>query len=66
MWTAITELNAGSHFDRIYDAIIIAITYGRSRQALFKNLLKSYSAEKIHLIDEELIFSEETMRTLGL
>lgn len=52
--------------DRTYDAIIVAITYARSRQALFENLVKSYPAEKIHLIDEELIFSEETMKALGL
>lgn len=52
--------------DRNYDVIVIAITYARSRQALFEHLMKSYPAEKVCLIDEELIFSEETMKALGL
>ena len=52
--------------DRTYDAIIVAITYARSRQSLFRSLVKSYPVEKIHLIDEELIFSDETVKALGL
>ncbi|MCI8358474.1 MAG: glycosyltransferase [Lachnospiraceae bacterium] len=52
--------------NKSYDAIIAAVTYARSRQALFENLVKSYPEEKIHLIDEDLIFAEETMMALGL
>ena len=51
--------------NKSYDAIIAAVT-ARSRQALFENLVKSYPEEKIHLIDEDLIFAEETMMALGL
>ena len=52
--------------ERKYDAMIVAITYAKARQALYEDLVKKYPAEKIHLIDEELIFSAEAMRALGL
>lgn len=52
--------------ERTYDAIIVAITYARSRQALYKHLTEHYPVEKIHLIDEDLIFSEKTVQALGL
>lgn len=49
-----------------YDAIVIVNTYERSRMGLYYELVKKYPSEKIHLIDEELIFSEETLRAFGL
>jgi len=49
-----------------YDAIVIANTYEKSRMGLYHELVKKYSREKIHLIDTELIFSEETLQALGL
>ena len=49
-----------------HDAIVIANTYAKSRQGLYGELIGRYSEEKIHMIDEELIFSEETMRAFDL
>lgn len=52
--------------EKDYDAIVVTITFAKARQALYGELLQKYSAERIHLIDEELIFSEETMKAFGL
>ncbi len=49
-----------------YDAIVIANTYEKSRMGLYNELIKKYPKEKVHLIDTELIFDEETMRAFGL
>lgn len=49
-----------------YDAIVIANTYKKSRIALYENLIQTYPEEKVHLIDENLIFSEQTMHAYGL
>ena len=49
-----------------YDAIVVANMFGRSREALYQDLIKKYPAEKVHLIDESLIFSEETAKALDL
>lgn len=48
-----------------YDAIVVANMFSRSRAALYWDLIKKYPAEKVHLIDEPLIFSEETAKALG-
>lgn len=53
-----------SHME--YEAIVVANTYEKSRKALYKELVQKYPKEKIHLINELLIFSEETMRAYGL
>ena len=52
--------------ERVYDAIVVTITYAKARQSLYNELVQKYPAEKIHLIDEEQIFSEETMKAFGL
>jgi glycosyltransferase involved in cell wall biosynthesis len=52
--------------DMEYDAIVIANTYEKSRRALYKNLIQTYPEKKVHLIDETLIFSEQTMYAYGL
>lgn len=49
-----------------YDAIVIANTYDRSRKALYRELAEKYPAEKIHMLDEALVFSPETARAFGL
>lgn len=49
-----------------YDAIVIANTYEKSRMGLYNKLVKKYPCEKIHLIDTELIFSEETLQAFEL
>ncbi|HCT90057.1 MAG TPA: hypothetical protein DF613_01545 [Lachnospiraceae bacterium] len=49
-----------------YDAIVIANTYDRSRQELYRELAGKYPEEKIHMLDENLVFSQETMNAFGL
>lgn len=52
--------------DLEFDAILVANTYAKSRRGLYQELIKKYPKEKIHIIDEELIFSKETARAFGL
>lgn len=49
-----------------YDAIVVANTYEKSRKALYKELIQKYPRKKVHLIDEKLVFSAETMQAYGL
>ena len=49
-----------------YDAIVIANTYEKSRKSLYRELIGKYPREKVHMLDEELLFSEETMKAFGL
>lgn len=49
-----------------YEVIVVANTYEISRKKLYQELEIKYPREKIHLMDEQLIFSEETMRAFGL
>jgi len=46
--------------------IVIANTYSRSRKRLYRELSGRYPAKRICMIDEQLIFSEETKAALGL
>ncbi|HCT89964.1 MAG TPA: hypothetical protein DF613_01075 [Lachnospiraceae bacterium] len=52
--------------DHPYDAIVVANTYSRSKRQLYGELVKQYPEEKVHLLDEKLIFSEESLRAFGL
>ena len=52
--------------ERQYDAVVIANTYDRSRKGLYQELVKKYPDEKIHMLDEELMFSQETAQAFGL
>lgn len=49
-----------------FDAIVIANTYERSRKELYGELVRKYPREKIHMLDETLVFSEESMKAFGL
>lgn len=48
------------------DTVVIAITYDAPRKGLYRELVKKYPAKKIHMIDEQLICSEETKKAFGL
>lgn len=52
--------------DRVYDEIVVAITYARPRRLLYQELSVKYPAKRVHMIDEELIFSDRTLEELGL
>ncbi len=47
------------------EEIVVTITYAKPRHSLWKSLLEKYPAERIHLINEELICSETTLTALG-
>ena len=49
-----------------FDAIVMANTYYKSRMGLYNILLEKYPRDMIHMIDEEWIISEDTMRACGL
>jgi len=49
-----------------YDAIVVTNTYAEPRKEIYDYLVKLYPAEKINLIDEKLIKSEESQMALGL
>lgn len=52
--------------DAEYDAIAIANTYAESRLGLYYELIKKVGKDQVHMIDEALIFSGESMKRFGL
>lgn len=46
--------------------IVIANTYELSRKRLYKELVEKYPDKKVHMIDEKLIFSNQTKKAFGL
>lgn len=46
--------------------VVIANTYEKSRKGLCEELMKKYPDKKICMIDEKLIFSEQTQKAFGL
>ena len=48
-----------------YDDIVVTITYAKPRYTLWKSLLEKYPKKKIHMIDEELVCSKDTLVALG-
>ena len=52
--------------EKEYDAIVIANMFWKSREALYRELCKKYTGREVYMIDEELIFSQDTMRAFGL
>lgn len=49
-----------------YDAVAIANTYAGSRFGLYQELIERIDKDKVFMIDEQLIFSENSMRRFGL
>lgn len=52
--------------DYSYDAIVVAMSFAKTRKAIYKELSQKYGVEKVHIIDEELIKSSVTMKAFGL
>lgn len=48
------------------DAIVVASSFAKARTAIYQELTSRFPKEKVHVIDEELIKSEETMAAFGL
>lgn len=49
-----------------YDAIVIANMFWKSRESLYQELCSKYPGREVYMIDEELIFSYETIQAFGL
>lgn len=49
-----------------YDAIVVAISFANARNDIYKELSSKYFPDKVHIIDEKLINSDETLRAFGL
>jgi hypothetical protein len=49
-----------------YDAIVIASSFAKTRKAIYKDLTSKYPVEKVHIMDEELVKSEESGKRFGL
>lgn len=48
------------------DAIVVASSYAKVRAAIYQELISRFPQEKVHIMDEELIKSKETMTAFGL
>jgi glycosyltransferase involved in cell wall biosynthesis len=49
-----------------YDDIVIACSYAKTRQSIYLDLKRKYPNKNIHVMDEELVKSDETLRAFGL
>lgn len=49
-----------------YDAIVIAVVFGKPRNALYQELICKYPKEKISVPEEVLLFSRESREAFGL
>lgn len=50
----------------VYDYIVVANSFAKVRESIYKDLIRKYGKEKVQLMDEELIKSEESLRAFGL
>lgn len=48
-----------------YDAIVITNSFAKARNEIYRELTQKYPAEKVHLIDEELVKNKETWEAFG-
>lgn len=51
--------------DRV-DQIVVALSYAKPRLELYQKLVEKYGKEKISVIDESMIFSQEAMKAFGI
>jgi len=49
-----------------YDSIVVASSFAKVRDAIYRDLSSKYPIEKIHLMNEEWIKSDETLKAFGL
>lgn len=52
--------------EREYDFIVIANTYEKSRKNLYQELIGKYPEYKVHMIDEQVIFSERILKAFNI
>lgn len=49
-----------------YDAIVVANSFAKVRNAIYKDLCAKYPCEKIHMMDENIIKSADSLKAFGL
>lgn len=49
-----------------YDSIVVAISFSGVRNMVYHELLQNYPADKVHVMNEELIMSSESLKRFGL
>ena len=49
-----------------FDRIVIANSFAKVREAVYKELISIYSKEKVYMIDEDIIMGKNTMVAFGL
>ena len=52
--------------DYVFDDIVIACSFAKTRQKIYADLIKKYTKEKVHVMDETLIKSKSTLAAFGL
>lgn len=52
--------------DYEFDAIVVASSFFKVRHAIYLELIKKYPMEKVHLMDEDLIKSNDIQKKFGL
>lgn len=52
--------------NKTYDYIVVANSFAKVRNAIYKDLTSKYGTEKVQVMDEELIKSDESLRAFGL
>lgn len=61
-----TVISAEDIKDYKYDSIVITASFYRARMSIYKELSALYPKEKIHIMNERIIQSEDTIRAFGL
>lgn len=49
-----------------FDEIVVASSFAKTRRAIYQELTQKYPKEKVHIIDEKLIKSKETLKAFRL
>lgn len=49
-----------------YDAIVIASSFAKTRNAIYRDLTSVFPKDKVHVMDENLIKSKDTLKAFGL
>jgi FlaA1/EpsC-like NDP-sugar epimerase len=49
-----------------YDAIVVASSFAKTRTTIYRELALKYSSDKVHIMDEDLIKSEQLWNAFGI
>lgn len=49
-----------------FDAIVVANSFAKARNSIYSELSSKYQVEKVHMMDESLIMSDESLHAFGL